>query len=285
MVAEYGSFTHVADELDLTQPAVARQVRALETHFGATLVDVVGRRVVLTAAGRFLAQRIGSVLDAVTGLDEEMVEFAQARTGECRLGVTMTIGVYTLAPLLARFQEANPGVRLLLSVGNTAATVARLHAGRIGLALIEGETDDPRLDAVPYQEDRLVLVLPKAHRFAGRSEIEPRELLGERFIWRERGSGTRALAERALANVGVYLPASLELPSGEGVARAVESGIGLAILSFFVVERQVAEGRLAVADLSCVDLRRTFRIVRLKGRTVSPAARAFERVLLEASSK
>ena len=67
----------------------------------------------------------------------------------------------------------------------------------------------------------------------------------------------------------------LELPSGEGVARAVEEGMGLAILSQLVVENAVREGRVVAADIAGVDLRRTFRLVSLRARTLSPAARAF----------
>src|SRR4051794_39815993 len=100
-VARLGNYTRVAEELHLTQPGVTQQVRALERHFGLRLVDVVGRRPVLTEAGRFLAARAGDLLGSAAALEREMGEFAQARGGELHLGATLTIGTYALPALLA----------------------------------------------------------------------------------------------------------------------------------------------------------------------------------------
>lgn len=274
-LARLGSYTRVAEELHLTQPGVTQQVRALERHFGLRLVDIVGRRPVLTDAGRFLAERASVLLDSLGAIEREMGEFADVQGGELRLGATLTIGSYVVPALLGRFAEAYPAVRLRVEIANTARMALRIASGELGLALIEGPVDDPTLDIVPFMDDRLCLVVPQGHRFAGRTQVDPAELAGEPFVWREAGSGTRATAEGALAVAGILPPVVLDLPSGEGVARAVEEGLGLTILSWLVVERAVAEGRLAAVDLVGIDLRRTFRLVTVRGRTLSPAARAF----------
>lgn len=280
-LAALGNFTRVAEELYLTQPAVTQQVRALERHFGVRLVDVVGRRPLLTEAGYFLAARAADLLSNADALEREMGEFAAVRAGELRLGATLTIGAYALAALLARFAAAHPAVAVRIDVANTAAVVARVRAGALGLALVEGPVDDDALEIVPYQHDRLLLIVPKGHPLAGRSAVEPCELEDEPFVGREPGSGTRALAERALAAAGVTPRVVLELPSGEGITRAVEAGLGLAILSELVVGRAVAAGRVAAAEIVGVDLRRTFRLITPRGRTLSPAARAFAALLLD----
>jgi len=276
-VVALGNYTRVAEELHLTQPGVTQQVRALERHFKLRLVDVVGHTPVPTDAGRFLAARAAEVRGAVVALEREMGEFAHAEGGELHLGATLTIGSYALPDLLARFAAIHPGVAVRVEVANTAAMAARVRSGVLGLALVEGPLDDREgaLDILPFRDDHLLLVLPPAHRLAGRARVEPWDLTDEPFVWREAGSGTRDFAERALAAVGVVPVTVLELPSGEGVARAVEAGLGVAILSTLVVERAVAEGRVATAEVAGVDLRRTFRLVRPCGRTPSPAARAF----------
>jgi len=274
-LARLGSYTRVAEELHLTQPGVTQQVRALERHFGLRLVDIVGRRPVLTDAGRFLAERAFVLLDGLGALEREMGEFASVQGGELRLGATLTIGSYVVPALLGRFARTYPAVRLRVEIANTARMAVRIASGELGLALIEGPLDDPTLDIVPFMDDRLCLVVPPGHRFAGRTRIEPAELAGEPFVWREVGSGTRATAEAALAAAGIRPPVALDLPSGEGVARAVEEGIGLSILSWLVVERAVAGGRLATVELTGIDLRRTFRLVTVRGRTLSPAVCAF----------
>jgi DNA-binding transcriptional LysR family regulator len=280
-VAELENYTRVAEEFHLTQPGVTQQVHALERHFGVTLVDVVGRRPLLTDAGRFLAARARDLLGAADTLEREMGEFAAARGGDLYIGATLTIGSYVLPGLLARFAAAHPGVRARIDVANTRAMAGRIRAGELSLALVEGPIADPTLEIEPFQEDLLCLITPPGHRLAGSGRVVAADLASEPFVWRERGSGTRAIAEAALAAAGVNPPVVLEMPSGEGVARAVEAGLGIAILSRLVVERAVAEMRLAVVEVEDLDLQRTFQLVTVRGRTLSPAARAFAALLSE----
>ena len=231
-VVALGNYTRVAEEFHLTQPGVTQQVRALERHVKLRLIDVIGHTPVPTDAGRFLAARAAEVLGNVAALEREMGEYARAAGGEVHLGATLTIGSYALPDLLARFAAAHPGVRVRVEVANTAAIAARVRSGALGLALVEGPLDDNEgaLEILPFQDDHLLLVLPPAHHLAGRGPVAPEDLANEPFVWREAGSGTRDIAEQALMAVGVTPRAALELPSGEGVARAVEAGLGVAIL-------------------------------------------------------
>lgn len=274
-VAALGNYSRVAEEFHLTQPGVTQQVRALERHYGVRLVDVVGRRPLLTEAGRFLAARAQELLGNVAAIEHEMTEFAQARGGRLQIGATLTIGSYVLPGMLARFASAYPAIQVSVETANTAAIAGQIESGELGLALVEGPLEDERFSIVPFQHDRLCLVVPSDHRLAWQGPIAARELDGESFVWREQGSGTRALAEAALASVGVRPRAVLELHDGEGVARAVEAGLGVAILSTLVVERGLAAGRLVLVEVKDLDLRRTFRLVSMAGRTLSPAANAF----------
>jgi DNA-binding transcriptional LysR family regulator len=275
-LAEIGNFTRTAEELYLTQPAVTQQVKALAEHFGTPLFDMVGRRPVLTDAGTFLAQRAGELLSAFAALEREMREFADARSGTLDLGATLTIGNYAILPALAAFRAAHPGVSIRLTVANTAAMVAAIKDRRLALALVEGEVDDPALEVAPYASDELILIVPpRGHALSDIERITARDLAGIEFVSREEGSGTRSIAEDALRAVGIEPNVVLTVPSGEGVTRAVESGLGVAILSRLVVERAVAAGRVHAVRIEDVDLRRAFYVLRLRERTLSPLAARF----------
>jgi DNA-binding transcriptional LysR family regulator len=275
-LAQEENFTRTAELLNVTQPAVTQHVRALQQHFGVKLVDLVGRRTVLTDAGRFLAARAELLLGNVAALEREMREFADVRAGELRIGATLTIGTYRLPGIVARFAASFPAVQLRVEVENTQAMAFAVKAGRVSLALVEGPLADDELDIVPYAGDELVLVVPPAHRFAERkTSIRTAELANVPFVFREAGSGTRAQVERALLAAGVEPNVALTLPSGEGIVRAVELGIGVAIVSQIVVEDAVRAGRIAYVRIRDLELSRTFRIVRLRRQTPSPAALAF----------
>jgi DNA-binding transcriptional LysR family regulator len=281
-VAEFGSFSRAADALGVTQPAVSQQIHALEAHLGVRLVDIVHGRVRLTDGGRFLAARSDEVLAGVTALERDMREFSSAAAGTLAIGATVTIGTHGLAPLLLRFGRAHPRVDVRITIGNTDTIVAAVRDGTLALALIEGLAGGDDLETIPYQRDELVLVASAAdRRFARRRALSAAALDGERFIMREPGSGTRALVDAVLQRAGVVPKRVLELPSGEAIARAVESGLGVAIISRMVVERDAAAGRLRIVPVADLDLERNFLMTRLRSRTPSPAARAFAGIVLD----
>jgi DNA-binding transcriptional LysR family regulator len=275
-LANEENFTRTAELLNLTQPAVTQHVRALQEHFRVKLVDIVGRRTTLTDAGRFLAARAERLLGNVAALEREMREFADVRAGELRIGATVTIGTYRLPELVARFRTSFPAVHLLVEVENTQAVAFAVKAGRVSLALVEGPLADDELEIEPYATDELVLVVPRSHPFAKRKKpIYANELANVPFVFREAGSGTRGQVESALLALGVRPNVVLTLPSGEGIVRAVELGIGVAIVSRIVVDGPVGAGRIAAVRIRDLELSRTFRIVRLRRQTPSPAALAF----------
>jgi DNA-binding transcriptional LysR family regulator len=268
-------FTRAAERLGLTQPAVTQHVRQLEQTFGLRLIDLRGRRVALTEAGVFLAERCVRLADDLATLEREMREYATLEGGEVRLGATVTIGSYGLAPLVATFRAAHPRIALRVTVENTALVCADVLRGDLSFALVEGEVTDPALEVIPYADDRLVVALPTTHRFAGRRRLRTRDLADEAFVAREGGSGTRAQFERAFRARGVEPHVVLELPTGEGIVQAVEAGIGVAVISTLVTRAAVAEGRIVTAGVVDAALDRTFSFVRRRDAAPSPGAQAF----------
>jgi LysR family transcriptional regulator, transcriptional activator of the cysJI operon len=267
------NFTRTAEFLNLTQPAVTQHVRALQEHFHVKLVDLVGRKTVLTDAGLFLAARADLLLGSVDALEREMREFADVRAGELRIGATVTIGSYALPDLVARFRAAFPAIGLHVEVENTAAMARAVKTGRVSLALVEGPLVDDELEIEAYAEDELVLIVPPGHALTRRKgSVATSELADETFVFREVGSGTRSQVERTLRNAGVTPLVALTLPTGEGIVRAVELGIGIAIVSRLVAAAPVRAGRISQRRLSDIEFRRTFRVVRLRGQTPSPSA-------------
>jgi DNA-binding transcriptional LysR family regulator len=274
-VRETGSFSQAAQLLGVTQPAVSQQLAVLQRHFDTALVEVVKGRLRLTDAGRFLAARSEQLLANAAALESDMQEFAATRSGTLRIGATVTIGTYGLGPLLAAFAQEHPGIDVRISIANTDAIVAAVRAGETALALVAGPAAGDDIDIVPYEDDELVLIVAPTHRFAKRRSVRVTDLAGERFIMREPGSGTRQLVETVLSAAGVTPATVLELPSGDAISRAVESNLGISIVSRKIVERDVVLGRLKIVRLPDVDLRRTFRMIRSRLYAPSPAGLAF----------
>jgi DNA-binding transcriptional LysR family regulator len=278
-LARERNYSRVAEAAGLTQPAVAHQIRALENDFGVRLVDMAGRRVELTEAGAFLAERAPLVLDAAAALERDLRDFADAAAGRLYLGATLTIGSTLLPDALARFAVAHPAVAVEVEIANTAVIAAMLRSGRLSAALIEGFVDDPALAVEPFFDDELVLIAPPQHPLAGSGPVTLAALRDLPFIAREPGSGTRELFERALATHGITPRIVLAIPSGEGVVRAVAHGLGIAAVSRLVCADAIVAGQVAAIDAPQLALRRSLVFVTRAGRARSPAVSAFRELL------
>jgi DNA-binding transcriptional LysR family regulator len=166
-------------------------------------------------------------------------------------------------------------VRIALRIGNTSDIARAGLAGELDLGFVEGEIEEPKLAIRPVGEDELIIV------FAPKLAVEmmgplPGALAGHPWVAREKGSGTRAAFEAALADFG-WPPAAvdivLELPSNEAIRTAVEAGAGLTILSRLVVGSALAAGTLVAAEAKTS--RRRFFLLRHRERWQSRAALAF----------
>jgi DNA-binding transcriptional LysR family regulator len=283
-VARERSFTRAAAELHLTQPAVTQQIRALERDLGVRLVDVVARRATLTEAGAMLAERADRLLAQADAVRRDLRDVAEARGGTLRLGATVTIGGWVLPHLLARFRDERPGVAVDVRIANTATIGGLAREGTVSLALVEGDLDDAELAIEPFADDALVLIVAASHPFARREAIAVDALADQPFVAREEGSGTREQFERALRGAGVVPRVVLALPAGEGIVRAVASGIGIAVVSQLVVADAVQAKTVVQVGVRGVDLRRRFTLVRRRWHTPSASVLAFEELARESGA-
>ena len=275
-LARTGSFSRAARSLHVTQPAVSQQIANLQRALGVQLVEIVRNRPVLTDAGRFVAERAEIVGRELETLLRETSDYRNAERGALQLAATLTIGNYLLPPLLARFMRTRPNVVPSVDVVNTTAVVRLVREGVVHLGLVEGRVEDPGLETCDFARDRMVLVVPaRGHRFSDRERVSAAELDGEAFVSREFGSGTRDLGYELLRERGVRPKLVIEFPGGEAITRAVEAGLGLAILSERVVERALAMQTVRIVPITDLDLERAFTLVHLRDRTLPPLARAF----------
>ena len=275
-VARHRHFTRAAEELQVAQPSVSYQIQALERALKVDLVEVIGRRVFLTEAGERLALRARSVLNELEDTERELRDFRLGVVGRLRIGATRTIGGYALPEVLGSFCRAHPGIEIQLTIDNTRVIEDLLLSRAVDVGVVEGKIVSPTLDVQPLKRDALVLVVPVDHPFSTRSSLRRHELSGQPMIWREPGSGTRALAEEALGPVIGTVRTVLESDQPEAILRAVEAGLGLAFISQVIVDRHIAAGWLVAVPIEDVDLWRDFSLVTLRDRPVSPSLKAFQ---------
>jgi DNA-binding transcriptional LysR family regulator len=172
--------------------------------------------------------------------------------------------------LIAAFRTRYPGVQIQTRMGNTARVLRDLEEGRTDLAVLMLERPDARLSAVPLRDDRLVALVPRGHRWAGRRRIALGELDGQPMLFREQGSATRALLSAALERAGITSEVVLELGSREALREAVAAGLGIGCIFEGEIGRDDRHRLLAIVNpelratqyLACLPERRELRAVR-----------------------
>lgn len=278
-VVEHAGFSRAAAALHLSQPAVSKAVAGLERDVGFPLLERGARGVRLTGAGAALHERARELFAVERSAEEELRALRGLDAGVLRIGASTTVATWFLPPLLGAFHARHPRVALRVTSANTRAVARRLLQRRLDVALVEGPVAHPRLEVLPWREDDLVVVAPPDHPLVRRRAVAPAALAGAPFVFRERGSGTRVVAEAALRARGIAPTVALTLGSTEAIKQSVAAGLGLAIVSRAAVAGELATGTLALVPVKGWDVRRALTALRLRGRVASPAAVRFEAAL------
>ena len=280
-VAQAGSMTRGAERLDISQPAVSKQVQELERALGVHLFDRIGRRVHLSQAGAILADYARRLFALAHEAEEAMTDVRAAGRGRLAIGASTTIGTYLLPGVLAEFWRRHPRVELLVQIENTEQVHRRLAGHELDLGLTEGPVEEGELDAEVFHQDELVMIAAPGHRLAGRPRVPLSAVREEPFVLREPGSGTRAVEERALARLKLPVRVVMALGSTEAIKRVVAAGVGLALVSRLAVAAERSAGTLAVLPVAGLRIARPLHLVRRRGRRDGPALQAFCAVLRE----
>ncbi len=276
-VASEGSFTRAAEHLHVTQPTLSGQVKELEQSFGVKLFERRGRGVVTTELG----SRLLAITRQIFGLEaeaEQLLAGAQALArGRLRIGADAP---FLVLPLMAALQRRFPGIDLAIAFGNSQEVLRSLVEGRNDVAILPEVRKEPRLHALPFRRDRLVVFVDRGHAWARRRSIHLRDLAEERLLLREVGSMTRAIFERALKRARVRPRETLEIGSREAVREAVAAGLGIGV----VAESEFGhDDRLHKLEVRGGALQATEYAVCLKIKRDDPAVAAFFEVLADSS--
>ena len=280
-VAQAGSMTRGAERLDISQPAASKQVPELERAIGVPLFDRIGRRVYLSQAGEILADYARRLFALAQEAGQAMADLRAVAGGKLVIGASTTIGTYLLPGVLAEFWRRHPKVELRVEIENTEQVHRRLAGHELDVGLTEGFVEEEELEAEVFHRDRLVVIAPPSHPLAGKPRVSLRAVQQEPFIFREPGSGTRAVEERALARRDLPVRVAMALGGTEAIKRVVAEGVGLAIVSRLAVRAECAAGTLAVLPVAGLRLDRPLHLVRRRGRRDGPVLQAFLGVLRE----
>lgn len=273
-VARHLSYTKAAEEMHLTQPAVSIQIKQLEGHVGLALFEYIGKKLYLTDAGRELLQACEDIFSRMDSLEMALTQMKGGMHGSLRIA-TVTSAKYFAPHLIGEFNRQYPDVEMSLVVTNRNNVLQRLVNNEDDLVLMAQVPEDMKLKAYPILDNPMIPVVAPGHPLAGQTNVAIEALVNERFLTREKGSGSRKAVEDHLKEQGVKFARTMDLGSSETIKQGVMAGLGVSILSRFSMALELATGCLVSLDVESFPIVRTWCIVHLEDKRLSPAAQAF----------
>lgn len=268
-LCDIGSYSQVAEEMNLTQPAVSMQVKSLEEYFETDLINKSKGTIYLTEAGRILYRQSREILRRWDKAELEISQLSSKDTGRIKVGASTIPGVYFLPERLAEFKEEYSNIKVDVISGDSQDMVEALTLGKVDLIIIGKKLNSDKYIAEPVEDDQLKYIVGLGHPLADKEKIELNELIKYDIVVREEGSGTRKVMLDAFRESGFSLKdfiVSYQFGSTEAVISAVESGLGTSFVSRMAASKAEKTGRVKIIETPELNLSRHLYLIYEKGR-------------------
>ncbi len=283
IVADSGSFSAAARQMHVSQSAISRQVLLLEEELKEPLFVRLGRKVRLTPAGDAVLQLGRRVLADVRDTTDSIVEHHKKLRGSIHLAGGMTVCLHVFPSLLKEFRRRHPDVEVKLTTGGTPQLLERLRSGTVDVALLTLPVEGADLMQVPVLREELLLVTHPSHPVARQRRIKAQDLDGQPLVLFERGSSTRRVIDDMIAREQIGPRIVMETENVEILKAFVSIGMGMTIIPYQAVAREVRAGHLRCARLDGVSMVRETGWVYMRAarvpRLVQQMFEALERTL------
>lgn len=252
-------FVATADERNLTRAAAARhlslaaasaRIKSLEAQAGLPLLYREARGVRLTPAGEAFLHHARGVLRQVEQLRTDLQEYGGGLRGHVRLFANTTAVTDFLPEILPAFLNANPRVNVDLQEKPNAEIARGVLDGRADLGIVAGQVDTLGLRAIHFSTDRLVLVVPRGHRWARRKRMAFADTLDEDAVGMHAGSTLQTFLAQVTEKLGKPLKLRIQLAGFDAMCRMIGAGVGVGIVPESAAQRNLAPMNLVQIDLT-----------------------------------
>lgn len=262
------NFTKAAEELFITQPAVSKHIREIESHFKIKVFERNGTKIKLTNAGEILLQHTENLFGIHKNLEFEMNALTQNLSGKLRIGASTTAAQYILPQVLASFHEKFKDIKVTLTINNTEQIEQALLNKTIDIGIIEGQSKNPILKYSQFIKDEIVLVSKMDNKFLKKLLISPKELTNIPLLLREPGSGTLEVIAHALKPFGIkisQLNNEMQLGSTESIKLYLLNSNCFAFLSIHSILKELKNNECQIIDIEGLNIERYFYFIQTQG--------------------
>ncbi len=239
-LADYKHFGRAAEACFISQPTLSTQIRKLEEELGVTLVERAPRQVMLTPAGRDIAERARRIVDDVEQMKESARRSQDPEAGTIRLGMFPTLGPYLLPHAVPLIRARFPRLELLLVEEKSDVLLSRLREGKLDAGLLALPLHDEQLHTEFLFEEPFLLAVPEHHPLAGRDNLALKELADQRLLLLEDGHCLRDQALDVCQLSGASEKSGFQATSLETLRQMVAANVGVTLLPMLATKPPVA---------------------------------------------
>ena len=270
--SDYNS-TKAAEQLHMTQPAISLAIKELEQYYGVRLFDRIGRRLKITDTGKLFLQYAIHITDLFDDMETGLRDWDSK--GILRVGASITIGSQFMPGYVKAYSEICPGIDVRVVVEQSDTLEHKILTNALDFALIEGIPRDPRIIAEAYMQDQLSVLCSADKGWKQGQTISRQEFKKQRFLLREKGSGTRDVFDRVTAQAGIHITPAWEAMSTSTLINAAITGLGIAVLPSRMIQPALDSGQIITVNVEGLDFKRNFYIIRHKDKFLMPSAEKF----------
>ncbi len=280
-VARTESVTRAAERLNVTQSAVSHQIRELEDRLGTPLFVRSGRRMLLTPAGRLLADAATPVLDAIGEAEAKVSQLARNIAGELRISAHCHTGYHWLPALVDGLRRRYPTFEVRISPEYTLNPIGALLDAKLDLAIMNDASNDPRVRYRELFDDEHVAVVHPRHAWAGRAFVTPEALVTEQLYLYSRSIDDSFIVQRVLRPAGIELQRVTYLQLTEGILEMIKADMGVSVLPKWSIVNVLASGDVVAIRITKSGVFRKWYAATLSGMTPTPFMEEFIRLLIK----
>lgn len=274
-VAKRLNFTKASKELYISQPAVTKHIKELESAYKTSLFERSGnKKILLTQAGEVLLAYADQLQIVYRELEYDMNLLVKKHQGSLRIGASTTVAQYVIAPVLALFHKKFKDIQVQLTNGNTEEIELALLNKEIEVGIIEGISRNPQIKYETYLKDELVLVASVKNNLIKKESIKPEELKNYPLLLREPGSGTLEVLAHALQDHQIKisdLNVEMQLGSTESIKSYLLHSNSLAFLSVNAILKELKNNECRIIDIKGLSIDRPFQFIQHYGQATSIA--------------
>jgi LysR family transcriptional regulator for metE and metH len=280
-IADAGSMTKAAERLFLTQSALSHQLRDIEAKFDTPFFVRLGRRLVLTAAGRRLLDTARRVVGDIQRTEEDIRRLADDTEGVIRMCTQCYTGYHWLGPLLSSFQRKHPRVTIHVAADATDRPVDALLDGRIDLAILIDPVADRRVRLRPLFTDEMVAIVAKGHHLARKRWVSPVDLAAEHLLVYSSVPEESFLFQKVLGPLGLTPARVSFIMLTEAMIELARAGMGVGILPRWSAQRAIGSGAVVALSITKRGLRRRWAAATLAAQVDPPYIADFAELIAD----